>query len=104
MRRLIPILAVLCLLCACANTTYKTLYAVGHAVDSGYSAYLDLVVTGKLRTNGVPAISAKYNSFQIIYGEAVAVAQFNKNATPPTNVTVQAAQVLTAIAVEKGSK
>lgn len=103
MRKIIPLLAVL-ILAGCANLAYNTLYSTGHAVDVGFTTYLDLVAKHQVRTNGVPVIAKEYNTFQIAFGEAVAIARVAKNQTPPTNVTVQAAQVLAAIAIEKGAR
>lgn len=78
---------------------------MGHSVDSGYKAYMDLVVKGAIKTNSVPEIANKYNLFQISYTAALQVAQFSpKDTAAPADVTVRANDVLSAIAIAKGAK
>jgi len=104
MKKLAPFLALLCLLWACANPAFSSLYSVGHATDSAYKVYLDMVVAGQIKTNGVPKVSALYNTFQVNYRVALELVQFNTKAAPDTNVVASATKVITAIAVEKGAK
>lgn len=82
--------------------TYATLATTGTLANSAFSAYMDLVVKGKVATNSVPAISAAYNSFQVVYGGALAVAQYNPNAVAPSNVVAQANSLVGQINLAEG--
>lgn len=82
--------------------TYNTLASVGMTVNSTYSGYLDAVVRGQVKTNGVPKISLLYNQFQGAYSVAISVAQFNPTNVAPQNVVDLGSQFVTAVAQEKG--
>lgn len=81
---------------------YKTLYAVGHTVDTAMQTYMNLVVDHKVATNDVPAVSRVYNDFQSAYRTALAAAQFNANVPPDTNLTARVSIVLGIITAAQG--
>ena len=108
MKKLIPMLAVVALICvACASQSrvlYNTLSTLQIGTTGAYNTYLSLVVQGQVPTNGVPAISADYNLFQVVWAGAVTVASGNTNSTAPQTVLDASAKVLAEIAVAKGVK
>ena len=100
-------IAALVLIVGCASqskTTYNTLASVQIATAGAYSAYLDLVIQGKLATNSVPIISQDYTVFQSVWNSAVRVASLGVQAPPTAPVIATAAKVTTDIAVAKGAK
>lgn len=93
------------LLVGCASQSrvvYNTLASVQAATTGAYDGYLSLVVSGKLTTNAVPAISRDYNTFQTVWSAAVMLAQFNTNTVAPQNVTDASTKVLSGIVTAKG--
>lgn len=99
---LAAILAAAILFTGCATApAYKTLYAVGHTTDIAYNGYLDAVVAGQVRTNGVPRISRAYGVFQIHYGVALSLAQFDPKTPAPTNILARSAALIADVATEK---
>lgn len=82
--------------------TYNTLASVGATANSAYSAYLDLVVKGSVKTNDVPKVSAAYNTFEMAFAAAISAAQFNPTNPAPANVTDLANNLLSAISAAKG--
>lgn len=85
-----------------STTTYTTLAVTGNLVNTAYTAYLDLVIKGKVATNSVPVISAGYNDFQQVYGAALSIAQFNPNAVAPSNVVATANSLVSKINLAQG--
>jgi hypothetical protein len=104
--KLIPILAVVALICAaCASQSrvvYNTLASIQVATAGAYNGYLSLVVQGKVTTNAVPQISRDFNLFQQTWSAAVMIAQFNTNTTAPQIVLDQSAAVISEINIAKG--
>lgn len=84
------------------TTAYTTLATTGLTVNGAYTAYLKLVVTGKVATNSVPSISAAYNDFQLAYGAALTLAQYNPNAIAPSNVVASANALVSKITLSEG--
>ncbi len=76
------------------RVTYNTLYTVGQAVNSAYSAYMDQVVAGKATFN--VAVANAYNQFQVAFAIAVQSAQ-TLNAPAPASLTDLANAVYAAI-------
>lgn len=73
------------------TTEYKTVAAAEASVSGAYSAYLDLVVTGKITTNSVPRVSKAFNAFQATAnGVVVTRGLFATNAPPPDLVQAAA--------------
>lgn len=89
-------LAIVMIGCA-GRAYYNTLASIQVTTSAAYDGYLDMVVTGKVKTNNVPAISKDYNMFQTVWMGAVAVAQFNTNAVAPSAVTDASIKVLNDI-------
>jgi len=84
------------------TTAYNTLATTGITVNTAYTTYLNLVVTGKVATNSVPAVSQAYNDFQTAYGAALTIAQFNPNAIAPSNVVASANALVAKINLTEG--
>lgn len=105
MKRLVPLIALLFVIgCASANKTlYQTLSSVQLTTSGAYSAYLDLVVTGKLATNSVPTVSKDYTIFQGVWNSAVSAGSLGVNTVATAPVTDAAAKVLADITIAKGT-
>lgn len=84
------------------TTTYNTLAATGQLVNGAFTAYMDLVVKGKVPTNSVPTMASAYNDFQQVYGAALTLAQYNPNAVAPSNVVASANTLVSKIALAEG--
>ena len=90
--------------CATASrTVYNTLASVQVTTSGAYSAYLDLVVQGKLPTNSVPLVSKDYTIYQNVWNSAVSVAALGVNAPATQPVTDAAAKVVADITIAKGT-
>lgn len=76
---------------------FNTVYSLGATVDASYRAYLDLVVTGQVSTNGVRAVAQQYNAFQDAFRAAVVVVTLNTNAPAPASLIGKAAEVTATI-------
>ena len=76
----------------------NALFTVGLSVNNSYSAYLDGVLQGHIKTNSFPKVSRDYQTFQQLFGLAV-------NELPGTNGIAAAlsngAQVLADISLAK---
>ena len=103
MKKLIPFLALLVLVgCMTAGrTAYTTLAAIEATTTQAYRSYLDFVVAGQIATNNVPYISKDYNIFKMVWGQAVAVAQWNTNAAAPSDVINASAKVILGVSTAK---
>lgn len=77
--------------------TYNTLHSVGHAVDTSYKTYNDLIVTGALKTNSFPFVSHVYNSFQHTYRATLLVYNNKKDALAPEALVTQSIETVTHI-------
>jgi hypothetical protein len=86
-----------------SKTVYNTLASVQVTTSGAYSAYLDLVVQGKLTTNSVPLISKDYTIYQGVWNTAVSVAALGVNAPATTPVTDAASKVIADITIAKGT-
>jgi hypothetical protein len=99
---IIPLLALLLVGCATSQRSLFNSLATVEVITTGaYSSYLDLVVTGKLPTNTVPAISLNYNTFKFAWSAAVVVAQWQTNQVAPPNVVAASTKVLDGISAAK---
>ena len=88
--------------CASANlNAFKTLGSTEVAVTAAYSGYVDLVIQGKVPTNGIPNVSHAFNAFQSGMSAAVIAAQFNTNSIATADVAALAQNVNDAIANAK---
>lgn len=89
----------------CATSpAYKSLFAVGHAVDTSVTVYFDLVVKGVVPTNDVPKVARAYNAFQLVYSNAVVLMKFNSKAPPDTNIIARAGEMLSIVARAQGGE
>lgn len=99
-------MACLVMLIACSTTqkkiAYQTLYGVETSTTAAYDGFISLVIDGKVKTNGVPAVSQSFNRFQIGMQTAISTAQFNYTNLAPNEVIALANEVLTAILKAKG--
>ena len=94
---------IVCVGCASqSRVLYNTLATTQITTTGAYRTYLNLVLSGSVPTNGVPAISADFNLFQVVWAGAVTVASGNTNAVTPQVVLDQSAKVLAEIATAKG--
>jgi hypothetical protein len=109
-KKLIPILGLLAIIAFSAMTckpsqqtvTYNTLSSIQVSTAGAYSAYLDLVITGKLATNSVPVVSRDYTLFQTAWNAAVSVASMGLETPATQPVTDAAIKVVADITVAKG--
>ncbi len=96
MKRLIPSFLLLCLFiwtgASCPNnkTVFQTIKATEEAVLAANGAYLDAVVTGQIKTNGVPQVEAAFNDTQMALHSAAVVASGGINAPVPQTVLAKA--------------
>lgn len=86
------------------TVSYQTLSGLETATSAAYSAYIDLVVSGKVTTNDVPTVSHAFNDFQAAMVLATIAVQNNTNLTAPTNLVTEAAAVVTLINTIEGKK
>lgn len=77
----------------CANnnkTAFQSIGATEQAVLAANQAYLDLVVTGQVKTNGVPVVEAAFNDTQMTLRAAAALASGGNNAAVPATALAKA--------------
>jgi hypothetical protein len=94
---------VIAVLCGCTSprqAAVKTLAAIGISTDAAYRSYLDLVVAGRVSTNGIPRVGAAYTSYQAIYNQAVVFVEHNTSLSLDS-VTAASTKVITVITEEK---
>jgi hypothetical protein len=85
------------------STAAKTLATVEITTKTAYDGYLTLVVTGKVRTNEVPAVSKAFNDFQAAMVLAVVSVQNNTNALAPDSLVQEGQAVINLISTVKGN-
>jgi len=100
---LLPISAILtgCKTPTAQRQAFNSVYSVGAAVDASYRAYLDLVISGQLKTNSVPSVSAYYNAFQNSFRAASLLVVMNTNVPPTADLITRAALVTSKIEAAK---
>lgn len=105
-RIILPFLLVFALAWGCSTSqrraTYNSLASVGYTTDAAVKGYLDLVIHGQISTNSVPTVARDYQTFQVAFNAAVALAQFNTNAVAPPDVLRLSATVISDINIAKG--
>jgi len=77
----------------CSNNNkvaYQTIGATEAAVLAANLAYLDQVVTGVVKTNGVPTVEAAFNDTQMALRAAAAIASGGTNAAVPATSLAKA--------------
>ena len=92
-------------LIGCASqvaATYKTLSALQVTTSAAYAGYLDLVVTGQVKTNSVPTVSRDYTLYLAAWNAAVTISAQGTNAPATQPVTDAAAKVVSDITLAKG--
>lgn len=82
--------------------SFNSIYSAETAVNSSYSAYLDLVIAGKVPTNDVPKVSTAFNLFQKTVAEATTFVSTHPTNGVPPDVNIAAANVIATINVAKG--
>lgn len=86
------------------RTAYNTVYSAEQAATSAMSGYFDLVIQGKVATNSVPSVTAKFNVFQRTVDLASSAIAFNPTNPAPADVQAALNDVLAIIdAVKKGA-
>lgn len=86
------------------TTGFNTLQTTESIVDTGYSNYLHLVITGQLSTNSVPAVSKAYNDLHAVINTAAVVDEAGTNALLQANITTEAASFATLVATAIANK
>lgn len=81
--------------------TVNTLASVAQTTDAAVKTYLDQVVAGRIATNDVPSVMARYSEFQAAFNIALIAATLNTNAPPDPSTIAAAANVKSAINVSK---
>jgi hypothetical protein len=81
--------------CQAGRAGYNTLGTLGHSTITAYDAYCDLVIAGQVKTNDVPAVSQKFNTFLRVYSAALATQGTNGPAT--AEAIAASTEVTTAI-------
>lgn len=111
MNRKIAILAaIICLSCVTASfvvvgckltpqkVAVNTLFSLQKTTVAAYDGYIGEVIAGRVKTNGVPAVSKKFNQFQAATLVALDGVEWNTNALPPANITLLSSDLLNLIA------
>lgn len=80
------------------KTTFNSLYSVEHTADKAYRGYVNSVLSGDTGTNGLPAVSRSYNTFQASFLLALDAAQYQTNALAPASLVVESQDLLNLIA------
>lgn len=80
------------------TTTYNALQTVELTADTGYSNYVNLVITGKVSTNSLPAVSKAYNDLHGAIALAASLDQSGTNVAVPTNITTELTYLVNLIA------
>lgn len=108
MRTLLNIAMLAVLLTGCrlfqSRTAYNSLYTTQVTTTSAVMGYYDLVVKGQVRTNGVPAVSSAYITFNNVFQIALSAAQYQTNAPASVDVVNASASVLSTISKAKEVK
>lgn len=101
----IGVIIALCVGCQtpASKVVYNTLATVEATTAMAFEGYLDAVAKGKASTNSVPAVTAKYKTFRVVFTAAVEVAAGNKAATAPASIESAAQDVMLAITAAKGN-
>lgn len=87
---------------SCPNagkTSYQSIAATESAVLAANSAYLDQVVSGQVKTNGVPTVEAAFNDTQLALHTAAAIAAGGSSAAVPATVLAKATAFTNTIVV-----
>lgn len=84
------------------RVSFNSVYSAETAVNSAYSAYLDLVIAGKVPTNDVPKVSTAFNLFQKAAADATAFISTHPTNGVPLELNNAAVNVLATINVAKG--
>ncbi len=97
--KLIPFIALLAVLSACATKTPRkiaadTLFSVHATTDAALAVYLDGVIAGRIKTNGVPAVLNAYSAFQANFHLAVGALSLGTNGLAPADVLVNSKVVI----------
>src|ERR1035437_8359477 len=87
--------------CATSAVAYKTLSALQVTTSAAYAGYLDLVVTGQVKTNSVPVVSRDYTLYLAAWNAAVSIASQGTNAPATQPVTDASAKVISDITQAK---
>lgn len=92
--------------CQTSQTTknYQSLASVGKTTDTAVKSYLDLVVTGKVATNAVPAVMRSYTLFQAQFNQALVEAQGTNNVQATPELMNLSQTVISNIESSKGTK
>lgn len=108
MKKLLLSLSIGILLIGCTTsqqtTTFNTITSLEQTTHAAYAGYLNLVLSGNVRTNDVPQVSKIYNDFQAAAALAITLNQANTNALAPSNLVDESVAVINLINTVKGVK
>lgn len=79
------------------EVAYKTLFSLQTTVVGAYDGYITEIVKGNVATNSVPAVSKKFNKFQLSYIVALDVANYGTNALAPNSLVAEAGDLINLI-------
>lgn len=86
------------------STAFNAMSSLELVVDTGYTNYLHLVITGQIPTNSVPTISKAYNDVHAAIGAAAVVDQAGTNVLLEANLTAEAGAFGTLVATAIANK
>jgi len=80
---------------------FNTVYSVTKATGAAYDGYIDAVIMGVAKTNGVPQVSAAFNAFQAAALFELELVQFTTNAMASDTLMQQSSNVLKQISIAR---
>jgi hypothetical protein len=84
------------LTCSTANKiAYESIGATEESVLNANRAYLEAVITGKIPTNDVPKVEARFNEIQMGLTLAAKTASLGTNSPTPADIKAKATQFVT---------
>lgn len=87
------------------KTAFNTLATIEGLGTAAVDSYYFLVIQGKLPTNGVAAVTKKYDAFQDSVRLALDAVQFNTNALAPGALVLESQDLVNLITtLKKGQK
>ena len=96
--QLLTVIPLALVLLGCANTgqeaiAYRTLGAIGQAVDSAMVIYADAVVAGAIDEDHQTQVRALHERYRVAYATSVAAARMDVSQLPPEDLAAMAAEL-----------
>lgn len=99
---LVAIFAPPLVLTGCKGTPHKqavnTLFTLQATTVAAYDGYIGEVIAGRVKTNGLPTVSRKFNQFQASTLVALDAVEWNTNALAPNSLLLLSGDLLNLIA------